>query len=153
VTDVRETDPMQPLLAPPPDPVPAWVRRLALLCALYVAGAHVALAEDRYEHTSHYVGASFVAAALVLTIGASLAAAGRRWGRSLAALAWTVDALVAALLFVTFLLSRTTGLPSYHRGDWDAVEVVALLMEAGYVVLTVRALGALRTGAPRPDRP
>jgi hypothetical protein len=124
------------------------VRRLALLCALYVAGAHVALAEDRYEHTSHYVGASFVAAALVLTIGSCLAASCRRWGPWLAGTAWTVDAVVAALLFVTFLLSRTVGLPAYHRGDWDAVEIAALPMEAVYVALTVLALIRLaRAGA------
>ena len=129
----------QPVLAPPPEPVPGWVRRGVLLPALYVAAVHLALAQDRYEKDAHYVGAVFVAAALVLLVAASVAASGRKWSLTMMWLAWVVTGLTAALLFVGFLLSRTTGLPSYHRHDWPVIQVIALVAELAVMALALAA--------------
>jgi hypothetical protein len=87
---VAVKEPMtQPVLAPPAEPVRRPIRHWVLLPAAYVAAVHLALAQDRYEKDAHYVGAVFVAAALVLLVSASvrpaelppprLAASGRKW--------------------------------------------------------------------------
>ncbi len=118
------------------------MRWSALLGAAYVSGVHLGLCEDTYKD-AHYLGASFVACALVLVIGASIAAGGRRFGRPAARAAWVIDAILMVAAGLAFVLSRTTGLPSYHHGDWLPVQVVALVAEAAYVLLTVAALRRL----------
>ena len=132
----------KPLLAPPPEPVPSRLRCALLLPAAYVMAVHLALAQDRYEKDAHYVGAVFVAAALVLAVSACIAASGRRWGLTLMSLSWIVAALTSALLFVGFLLSRTTGLPGYHHHDWPVIQVIALVAEVAIVALAVAAVRA-----------
>lgn len=129
----------QPLLAPPPEPVPRWIRRAVLLPAAYVAAVHLALAQDRYEKDAHYVGAVFVAAALVLAVAAAVAASGRRWGMPMMWSAWALTALTSALLFVGFVLSRTTGLPSYHHHDLPVIQLIALVAECSVIALCVTA--------------
>jgi hypothetical protein len=129
----------QPVLAPPPEPVPRWIRRAVLLPVAYVAAVHLALAQDRYEKDAHYVGAVFVAAALVLFVAASVAASGQRWGMPVMWSAWALTALTSALLFVGFVLSRTTGLPSYHHHDLPVIQLVALVAECIVVALCVAA--------------
>jgi phosphatidylserine synthase len=129
----------EPVLAPPPEPVPRWIRRWVLLPAAYVAAVHLALAQDRYEKDTHYVGAVFVAAALVLLVSASVAASGRKWSLTMMWLAWAVTGLTAALLFVGFLLSRTTGLPSYHHHDWPVIQVIAMVAELAVMALAAAA--------------
>ena len=129
----------QPVLAPPPEPVPRWIRWGILLPVAYVAAVHLALAQDRYEKDAHYVGAVFVAAALVLAVAAGVAASGQRWGMPVMWSAWTLTALTAALLFVGFVLSRTTGLPSYHHHDLPVIQLIALVAECCIVGLCVAA--------------
>lgn len=129
----------RPVVAPPPEPVPRWLRLTVLLPAAYVAAVHLALAQDRYEKDAHYVGAVFVAAALVLAVAAAVAASGRRWGLPMMWAAWTVAGLTSALLFVGFVLSRTTGLPSYHHHDLPVVQLIALVAECAVVALCVAA--------------
>jgi hypothetical protein len=140
--DVLVTGPMQPLVPPPPAAVPGWIRWLGLLCAAYVAGVHLGICEDTYTHAA-YLGASFVAHALVLVIGASIATGGRRFGRRAARLTWICDAVVMAAALVAFVLSRTTGLPSYHPGDWPPIQLIAMAAEVTYLALTVAALRRL----------
>ncbi|HET7310094.1 MAG TPA: hypothetical protein VFJ17_02085 [Mycobacteriales bacterium] len=134
----------RPVVAPPPEPVPPWIRRGVLLPAAYVAAVHLALAQDRYEKDAHYVGAGFVAAALVLLVAASIAASGRRWSLPMMWLGWAVTGLVSALLFVSFVLSRTTGLPSYHHHDWPVIQLIALVAEAAVIGLCIAARAAAR---------
>jgi formate-dependent nitrite reductase membrane component NrfD len=139
----------KPVLAPPPEPVPRWLRLSLLLPAAYVAAVHLALAQDRYEKDAHYVGAVFVAAALVLAVSACVAASGdRRWGTTMMWLAWTLAALASVLLFVGFVLSRTTGLPDYHHHDLPVIQVIALVAECAVVALSVAA----RAAASRAER-
>jgi len=144
---VLETDPLQPLVPPPPARVPGWVRWSALLCAAYVAGVHLGLCDETFKE-AHYLGAAFVAAALVLVIGASIAAAGRRFGPPAARLAWICDAVVMAAALLAFVLSRTTGLPSYHRTGWPPVQLIAVVAEVAYLLLTPLALRRLRAATP-----
>jgi hypothetical protein len=137
---------MKPLIPPPPDPVSTSARLTALLVAGYLVGVHLALAEDRYNEDARYVGALFVLGALGLAIGAGIAAAGRKFG-SLAWIAWVVDVVIVAGMFLSFLLSRTVGLPSYHRHDWPVIQVIALFAEAAYVALFLVALKQKRSAA------
>ena len=141
---------MKPLIPPPPDPVSKSVRMWALVVAAYLVGVHLALAEDRYNEDARYVGALFVLGALGLAIGAGIAAAGRTFG-SLSWIAWTVDVVIVAGMFVSFLLSRTVGLPSYHRHDWPVTQVIALFAEVAYAVLFLVALRQKRSAAGSSD--
>jgi hypothetical protein len=141
---VLQTEPMQPLLQPPPPRVPTWTRASGLLCAAYVAGVHLGLCDVTYKDV-HYLGAAFAIGALLLIIGASIATAGHRFGRTAASAAWVADSVVMLAALVAFVLSRTTGLPGYHHTDWPVEQLVAIVAEAGYLVLTVIALRLLAT--------
>ena len=137
---------MKPLIPPPPNPVRKSVRMWALVVAGYLVGVHLALAEDRYNEDARYVGALFVLGALGLAVGAGIAAAGRKFG-SLAWIAWVVDVVIVAGMFVSFVLSRTVGLPGYHRHDWPVIQVIALFAEAAYVALFLVALRQKKASA------
>lgn len=139
---VLQTPPMQPLLAPAPPPVSTWVRGTALLGAAYVAGVHLALCADTYTEAP-YLGASFVAGALVLIIAASIATAGWRFGRRVAMATWICGAVIMVAALVVFVVSRTAGLPSYHHDDWPPIQLIALAAEGIYVVLAAIALRRL----------
>jgi hypothetical protein len=140
---VLETDPMQPLVEPPPPLVPTWCRRAGLMSAAYVAGLHLGLSDDTYKQ-ARYLGAAFVAGALVLIVGASIAAAGRRFGPLAATVAWACDSVVMLAALVAVILSRTTGLPSYHHNDWPPTQLIALVAEAAYLGLSAVALTRLQ---------
>ena len=131
---------MKPLVGPPPDPVSRSVRLTAFVVAAFIAGVHLALAEDRYKEDAHYVGALFVVGALGLVVGAGLAAGGRQFGPPVVWASWAMDCLIVAAMFIGFLLSRTVGLPSYHRHDWPVIQVLALIAEVGYLSLAAVAL-------------
>lgn len=124
------------------------LRAAAMVIALYVGGVHLALAQDRYELDSRWIGIVFVLGALVLVIAAGVAASGVRWGGPLMWLAWLASAGACATFLVLFLLSRTVGLPGYTHSDWPAEQVVALVLEAGYLLLAVTAAVTAR----RPPR-
>lgn len=152
---VLQTPPMQPLLAPAPPPVATWLRGAALLCAAYVAGVHLALCEDTYTEAP-YLGASFVAGALVLIIAASIATAGWRFGRRVAMGTWICAGAIMLAALVVFVVSRTSGLPGYHHDDWPPIQLIALVAESSYVVLAAIALrqlviGRSANGANLPD--
>jgi len=140
---------MKPLLDPPPDLVAKPVRMWALVIAAYIGAVHLALAEDRYDKDAHYVGALFIVGAMGLIVGAGLAAGGRRFGLPVVWGAWTMDVIIVVGMFVGFLLSRTVGLPSYHRHDWPVIQIIALAAEAAYVLLAAVAVAQARR--PRPQ--
>jgi len=122
-----------------PNQVSKPLRMLGLLLAAYIAGVHVALAEARYLEDTRYVGALFVAGAMGLVIGAAIAAGGRRFGMPVVWAAWVMDLVIVVGMFVGFVLSRTVGLPGYHRHDWPPVQIVALVFEVLYVLVFVLA--------------
>ena len=135
---------MKPLLDPPQDPVPKPVRMWALVLAAYIAGVHLGLAEERYNNDARYVGALFVVGALGLAVGAALAAGGQKFGRPVVAAAWLMAIVIVVGMFFGFVLSRTVGLPSYHRHDWPVIQLIALVAEAAYLALALSALLQLR---------
>ena len=59
-------------------------------------------------------------------------------------IAWLMGVVIAVGMFAGFVLSRTTGLPSYHRHDWPAIQVIALVAEVAYVVLALAAVAQWR---------
>lgn len=140
---------MKPLLDPPPDAVAKPLRLWGLALAAYIAGVHLGLAEERYSKDAHYVGALFVIGALGLAVGAALAAGGDRFGRPVVVASWLIDLVIVAGMFIGFLLSRTSGLPSYHRHDWPVIQLLALVAEASYAVLALAALAQLRRAPAR----
>lgn len=60
-----------------------------------------------------------------------------------------MDLVIVAGMFIGFLLSRTSGLPSYHRHDWPVIQLLALVAEASYAVLALAALAQLRRAPAR----
>jgi hypothetical protein len=134
----------RPLLSPPPARVPRGIRLSALLLALYVAGAHLGLAEDRYKHDARWVGSVFVVGALVLTVAGAIAAAESKFGPVLIGASWLGTGIVAVGLLALFVLSRTVGLPGYSRSDVPVIQVLAALAECGYAALAACALTAMK---------
>jgi hypothetical protein len=98
---------------------------------------HAIEAPDHLQEMQ-YVGILFIANA----VGAAVAAVGI-WRGSRAA--WGLGVLVAAGAFVSFILSRTTGLPGgYKEAEWEPLGIASLVIEAAFCVVAARALG----GAP-----
>lgn len=135
---------MKPLVDPPPDPVSKQVRGWAVVVASYIAAVHLVLAEDRYNEDARYVGALFVVGAMGLVVGAAIAAGGRKFGTPVVWGAWLMNATIVIGMFVGFLLSRTAGLPSYHRHDWPVIQVIALVAEAVFLALFTAAVAQRR---------
>jgi hypothetical protein len=76
-------------------------------------------------------------------------------------LAWAPAALLGLVPFVSYILTRTTGLPGHHDdvGNWaDWSGTMALLVEASLFILAVSVLARTRTAgtataAPEPATP
>lgn len=94
---------------------------------------HLILAPE-YLAEQAYIGVLFILGGLV-----SLALALRLWSHSDAE-TWIASAAVAGGMAVGFVLSRTTGLPGFHEGEWELSGIVSLLLEAGVVAYAARAL-------------
>jgi hypothetical protein len=143
------SQPMSQPLEPERQSVVKPLRLLAMAAAVVVGGVHLALAQQRYELDSAWIGAVFVAGALVLIVGTGVAASGDRWGRPLMWTGWGVSALVCAAFFALFVLSRTVGLPGYHRTDVPPEQVLSLVVEAAYVLLFAAAVARRRRPSAR----
>jgi hypothetical protein len=112
------------------------------LLILAVGAIHAIEAPDHLEEQT-YIGVLFVLNA----VGALVAAIGIvRGARS----AWILGAVVAIGAFAAFILSRTTGLPSYHETEWEPLGIVSLGLEAAYAIVCARALATPATAARRP---
>jgi hypothetical protein len=106
---------------------------------LAVGAIHAIEAPDHLEEQT-YIGVLFVLNAIGALVAAIGIARDRRSG-------WLLGMLVAAGAFVAFVLSRTTGLPSYHEAEWEPLGLVSLIFEAAYVLVAARALAAPATTA------
>jgi hypothetical protein len=62
--------------------------------------------------------------------------------------AWVLGVLVTGGAFVAFILSRTTGLPSFKESGWEGLGLVSLVVEAAFCLIAAKALAG--AGAPRP---
>jgi hypothetical protein len=101
-------------------------RRSAAITIAGLAAIHFALASE-YLSDTPYIGVLFIAGAV-----ASAYVAVRLWfSRDI--VAWTLGGLVAAGMFIGFILSRTIGLPSFHETEWEPSGILSLILEAGYL--------------------
>jgi drug/metabolite transporter (DMT)-like permease len=99
---------------------------------------HLVLAPE-YMGEKAYLGVLFIAGGIT-AIGLALALVRRDEPR-----VWIAGAVVAAAMAIGFVLSRTTGLPGFHEGEWELSGLLSLGLEA---VVVLAAARALRGGAP-----
>ena len=121
------------------------LRRVAAVLIAAVGVLHLALAGDQMQE-ARYVGVLFIAGG----IGA-LVVALWLWFRPHVGM-WTLGAIIAAGMFVGFILSRTVGLPNFKEPEWELSGIVSLLLEGGYLVAMAAWFGAVgrrTTAAPR----
>jgi hypothetical protein len=122
---------------------PVTVRVVGAVLALAVATAHVA---DQGGVTAFtfpdWLGWSY----RLIEMGGVLVALMLMWPRS-ARLGWAAGVLLGAGPFVGYIASRTVGVPgdAADVGNWgDWVGTLALIIEAGLIMISVGMLWALR---------
>jgi hypothetical protein len=116
------------------------VRVLAGLALIANIAIHLYLAPDHIEEIP-YIGAAFVASAMLLT-GVLVGLIVWPADRSL----WLAGSVLSVGMAALFVISRTLGLPDYHEA-WtsdDALGLWCLLPEALFVACAASALPAAR---------
>src|SRR3954451_869520 len=119
------------------------IRRFAAVAIAMVGVLHLVLAKEYLEEET-YIGVLFIAGGV-----AAVVVAVRLW-MAPDRLAWGIGALVAAGMFVGFVLSRTTGLPGFKESEWELSGIVSLLIEAGFIAIAIPALMPRRETAAAP---
>ena len=116
---------------------------LAAAALIAVTGLIHLIDGPEYLEEEAYVGVLFFLNAIgaAVVAYALLALGAPRW-------AWILGIVVAGGAFVGFILSRTTGLPSFKESEWEGLGVVSLVVEAGFVLIALKALA----GAPASSR-
>ena len=114
------------------------LRRAVATAAAGTGVLHLILAPE-YLAEQAYVGVLFILGGL-----ASIALAGVIWKRG-DMRAVGLAAALAAGMAVGFVMSRTTGLPGFHEGEWELSGLVSLLLESVVVA------GALALARQRPS--
>jgi len=94
---------------------------------------HLVTAPEQLDQKA-YVGVLFVLAA----VGSGIVAY-QLW-RADDRRAWGLGTLIAACCFVGFILSRTTGLPGFKEEEWEALGVLSLVVEAGFIGVALTRL-------------
>lgn len=115
------------------------------LLILAVGIIHAVEAPD-YLDEQAYVGVLFILNAVGCFVVAAALATRPDWRA-----AWALGALIAAVSFIAFILSRTTGLPSFKEDDWEALGVLSMVIEAAFVLVASGVL--LGAGSRTPGRP
>src|SRR3954462_6202488 len=115
-----------------PAPTSTTTRVGAALIAL-TGIIHLVTAPEQLEEKA-YVGVLF----LVAVVGSAYVAY-QLW-RADNRGAWGLGTLIAACCFVGFILSRTTGLPGFKEEEWEALGVLSLVVEAGFIGLALTRL-------------
>lgn len=110
-------------------------RRLAAGSLGIVGLIHLILAPEYFSEQA-YIGVLFLLGAIALG-----AFAVRLW-RGDDVPSWLLGALTMAGMGIGFVLSRTTGLPGFHEGEWELSGLICLVLEAGFVGVAARALGS-----------
>ena len=109
------------------------IRRLAAALLAATGTLHLILAPE-YLSEELYIGVLFILGGLALC-----AMAVRLWLLDDVP-SWLLGALTMAAMGIGFILSRTTGLPGFHESEWELSGIVALVLEAGFVGASIRAL-------------
>lgn len=114
------------------------MRKLAAAALALTGLLHLILAPE-YMAEQAYIGVLFIAGGLSsLAIGAWL------WAKD-DSRAWVLGSLVALGMAVGFILSRTTGLPGFHEGEWELSGIISVLLELGVVTLALAAVRSPRS--------
>ena len=98
-----------------------------------IAAIHLVLAPEYFGEQA-YIGVLFLFGA-----AAGAVIAGRLW-RAADRAAWTVGAVMSAVMAIGFVLSRTVGLPGFHESEWELSGLISLLLEAGFAGMAIAAL-------------
>lgn len=109
-------------------------RKGAALAIALVGVIHLVLAPEYFEKAS-YLGVLFLAGAVasgVVTL---------RLFRQDDGAAWLLGAVVAAGMFIGFILSRTVGLPGFYEQEWEPTGLVSLVLELVYLGFMLRSVG------------
>lgn len=110
-----------------------WAGILLILAAGLI---HLILTPHHFEEAT-YVGVLFI----LNGIGSAAAAIGiylqRGWG-------WWLGALIAAGSIVSFIISRTVGLPATHVEEWNTIGIVSLVVEAAFLLVFLPTLSTSR---------
>jgi hypothetical protein len=119
---------------------------IAAAALLALVGLIHAIESPEYFDARTYVGVLFVLNAAAAAVGvAGLLRGGPRW-------AWLLGIAVAGGAFVGYILSHTTGLPSFKESDWEPLGIASLVIEASFCLIALRALARpapARTAQPR----
>ncbi len=100
---------------------------------------HLILAPEYLEEQT-YIGVLFIVGGLTAIVLAYLA-----WTRADTS-AVALGAAIALGMGVGFVLSRTTGLPGFHEGEWEFSGVLSLVLE-GITVMGAAQILSARGGA------
>jgi energy-converting hydrogenase Eha subunit C len=109
------------------------LRRFSAAALAAVGVIHLILAPE-YLDEQAYIGVLFILG------GVALAGIAVRLWRADDAPSWLVGALIMAGMGIGFVLSRTVGLPGFKESEWELSGVIALILEASYLVVAARAL-------------
>jgi len=116
-----------------------------LAAALLAANGimHLILSPE-YLSEQTYIGVLFIAGGLFMC-GLAVAL----W-RADNVPSWLLGALTMAGMGISFVLSRTTGLPGFKESEWELSGIVTLLLEAGFIAIAIPALMPRRETAVAP---
>jgi hypothetical protein len=120
------------------------IRKLAAAALAANGIIHLVLSPEYFSEQT-YIGVLFVAGGLFL---GALAVA--LWMRDNVP-SWFLGALTMAAMGISFVLSRTIGLPGFKESEWELSGIVTLVLEAGFIAAAVAALsrgGATARTAP-----
>ena len=119
-------------------PVPRGLL-LAGVVLIVLTGLIHAVEAPEYLEEEAYVGVLFIANAVgAVLVAVGLLRGGPRW-------AWQLGLVVAGGAFVAFILSRTTGLPSFKEDEWEGLGIASLIVEGGFCLVALRALAPARS--------
>jgi hypothetical protein len=119
----------------------------AAVALLAVTGLIHLIESPEYFEEQTYVGVLFVLNAAGAAVGVvALLRGAPRW-------AWMLGILVAGGAFVGFILSRTTGLPSFKESGWEGLGLVSLVVEAAFCLIAAKALAGSPQSQPHQAAP
>lgn len=85
------------------------------------------------ETPHHFEEASYVGVLFILNgIGTAVAAFGiylqRGWG-------WWLGAFIAVFSIISYIISRTIGLPAAHVEEWNTIGIISVAIEAAFLLV------------------
>ncbi len=107
-----------------------------ILLILATGAIHLIESPHHFEEAKH-IGILFA----LNGIGSAAAALGIYLQRGLG---WWLGALIAAFAIVSYIVSRTVGLPGTEIEEWETVGMLSLAVEAGFLLVYALTLNNRR---------